>query len=466
MALNALSRSGYPINNVPGLSAPSRYKIGAKVAMAIGNKLALRHNPWMGNFIRKITRNFMRNFMLKICLLALCLTGVVEIADAQKAGSPDSPNGLPVPTGAISLSQDEKIWIDKQRKRLLLDGEVCLKKGPLELLICPWNGKLHESVVRVHSKPSTIHAGLLAIGGEPGAPVSYENDEYQAANGGVVDVILQWKDAQGETQEAHGQDWVRHRDQRADQNNPRDEGIIKRAQNSAEDQNILDGQVESYWVAVHPAFKERLVKEAARNKRHVLRPSSAGKQLEQLMVLSDPRVLDPNVPEPKRYYRTQFSPAKRNDPEHQPLIEQAADKQGDDVHVNGRLKARWEAVFPRQRDEILANKQNVLRPSPKGKQIEELIIRGMPLEHDWVFSGSQIVSDPETGETFYVADRSGEIVCVSNFPTAMIDLPVESSSENARLGFEAATENIPAKGTPVRVILIPHALEKEKSSDE
>ena len=65
-----------------------------------------------------------------------------------------------------------------------------------------------------------------------------------------------------------------------------------------------------------------------------------------------------------------------------------------------------------------------------------------------------------------LADRSGEIVCVSNFPTAMIDLPVESSSENARLGFEAATENIPAKGTPVRVILIPHALEKEKSSDE
>ena len=189
------------------------------------------------------------------------------------------------------------------------------------------------------------------------------------------------------------------------------------------------------------------------------------------MVLSDPRVLDPNVPEPKKYYRTQFSPAKRNDPEHQPLIEQAADKQGadkqgDEVRVDGRLKARWEAVFPRQRDQILADQQNVLRPSPEGKQIEELIIRGMLLEHDWVFSGSQIVSDPETGEKFYVADRSGEIVCVSNFPTAMIDLPVESSSENARLGFEAATENIPAKGTPVRVILIPHALEKEKISDE
>ena len=462
MPLNTLWRSGYPINNVPGLSAPSRYKIGVKVAMAIGDKLALRHSPWMRNFTRKITRNF----MLKICLLALCLTGVVGIADAQEAGPPESPNRLSVPTDAIPLSQDEKIWIDKQRKRLLLDGEVCLQKGQLELLICPWNGKLHESVVRVHSKPSTIHAGLLAIGGEPGSPVSYENDEYQAANGGVVDVILQWKDAQGETQEAHGQDWVRHRDRRADQNNPQDEEIVNRAQNSAEDQNIFNGQVESYWVAVHPAFKKRLEKEAARNKRHVLRPSSAGKQLEQLMVLSDPRVLDPNVPEPKKYYRTQFSPAKRNDPEHQPLIEQAADKQGDEVHVNGRLKARWEAVFPRQRDEILANKQNVLRPSPKGKQIEELIIRGMPLEHDWVFSGSQIVSDPETGEKFYVADRSGEIVCVSNFPTAMIDLPVESSSENARLGFEAATENIPAKGTPVRVILIPHALEKEKSSDE
>ena len=462
MPLNALSRSGYPINNVPGLSAPSRYRIGARVAMAIRDKLALRQSPCMRKTIHKI----MRNFMHKIGFVALCLTSVVGIADAQEAGPPESPNRLPVPKDAISLSQDEKIWIDKQRERLLLDGEVCLQKGPLELLICPWNGKLHESVVRVHSKPSTIHAGLLAIGGEPGSPVSYENNEYQAANGGVVDVILQWKDAQGETQEAHGQDWVRHRDRRADQNNHQDAEIIKRAENSAEDQNIFDGQVESYWVAVHPAFKKRLEKEAARNKRHVLRPSSAGKQLEQLMVLSDPRVLDPNIPEPKAYYRTQFSPAKRNDPEHQPLIEQGVDKESDEVRVDGRLKARWEAVFPRQRDAILADQQNVLRPSPEGKQIEELIIRGMPLEHDWVFSGSQIVSDPETGEEFYVADRSGEIVCVSNFPTAMIDLPVESTSENAQLGFEAATENIPAKGTPVRVILVPHALKKEKSSDE
>ena len=163
------------------------------------------------------------------------------------------------------------------------------------------------------------------------------------------------------------------------------------------------------------------------------------------------------MPEPEKFYRTQFSPAKRDNLQHQPVIKLADGHEGDEIRVDGRLKARWEPVFPRQKEEIAADDNNVLRPSPAGRQIEELIVRGVPLEHDWIFAGSRIVSDPETGKEFYVADRSGEIVCVSNFPTALIDLPVESSAENAQLGFEAATENIPAKGTPVRVILVPHA---------
>ena len=87
----------------------------------------------------------------------------------------------------------------------------------------------------------------------------------------------------------------------------------------------------------------------------------------------------------------------------------------------------------------------MLRPSPAGKQIEELMIRGQHLDHDWVFAGSRIVKNPETGEEFYVADRSGELVCVSNFPTALLDLPIQSSSDNAMLGFEADEAMIPPK---------------------
>lgn len=388
---------------------------------------------------------------------------MAENAYVQSPDGPDSAKGLPVPVDAIPLNPSERIWIDKQRKRLLLDGEVCLQKGMLELLICPWNGKLHESIVRVHSKPSTIHAGLLAIGGEPGSPVSFDNNEYKAAHGGVVEIIIQWKDGNGKLQEAHGQDWVRHRDRRADRNNLQDAEIIDRGEKSLQDEVEHLGEVESFWIPVHPAFKERLKQE---EDRHVIRPSAAGKQIEQLMVLSDPRVLNPDRPEPNKFYRTQFSPAKTDNPDHQLLIGESAKQEGDQIRVNGRLRARWEPVFPNQKDMIASDERNVVRPSPDGKQIEELVIRGVPLEHDWIFAGSHIMADPNSGEDFYVADRSGEIVCVSNFPTAMIDLPVESSSDNANLGFEAAAENIPAKGTQVRIILVPHRLEKETKSDD
>ena len=174
------------------------------------------------------------------------------------------------------------------------------------------------------------------------------------------------------------------------------------------------------------------------------------------MILTDPRALDVNRPAPEEYYRAQFSPAKRNDAEHKVWIDKAvADEQRDELYKDGRLRARWESVFPDRKDIIASDKNNVLRPSPAGRQIEELIIRGRSLDHDWVFAGSHIASHPETGEEFYVADRSGELVCVSNFPSALIDLPIESSSDNASLGFQADEASIPQKGTPVRVFLVP-----------
>ena len=81
------------------------------------------------------------------------------------------------------------------------------------------------------------------------------------------------------------------------------------------------------------------------------------------------------------------------------------------------------------------------------------------MNHDWVFGGSQLRTDPETKKTYYSADSGGEIICVSNFPVAMMDLPIESSIVNEELAFEALTESIPKRKTPVRVYLIPR---KEK----
>ena len=79
---------------------------------------------------------------------------------------------------------------------------------------------------------------------------------------------------------------------------------------------------------------------------------------------------------------------------------------------------------------------------------------GKALEHPWVFGGSGFWQDEVTGEKAYLAE-SGDFICVSNFPTAMMDLPVESSQSNEALVYEAFTEHIPPVGTRVRMVLTP-----------
>ncbi len=75
-----------------------------------------------------------------------------------------------------------------------------------------------------------------------------------------------------------------------------------------------------------------------------------------------------------------------------------------------------------------------------------------PLEHPWVFVGSGYWTDPETGKRYYQAE-AGDLICVSNFSTAMMDLPIPSSQANDQLLYEAYTERIPPLGTKVQLRL-------------
>ena len=78
--------------------------------------------------------------------------------------------------------------------------------------------------------------------------------------------------------------------------------------------------------------------------------------------------------------------------------------------------------------------------------------QGTEMEHEWVFAGSRFWTDEQTGEEYYYAD-GGELICLSNFSTAMLDLPIQSSQENTGLMFDAFTSRIPAIGTKVYVVL-------------
>ena len=82
------------------------------------------------------------------------------------------------------------------------------------------------------------------------------------------------------------------------------------------------------------------------------------------------------------------------------------------------------------------------------------------MAHPWVFAGSGFWKDEETGKEYYLAE-SGDFICVSNFSSATLDIPVESSQANDGLLFEAYTKNIPAVGTPVRLVLKPKLTEEK-----
>jgi hypothetical protein len=88
---------------------------------------------------------------------------------------------------------------------------------------------------------------------------------------------------------------------------------------------------------------------------------------------------------------------------------------------------------------------------------------GKRLETDWVFAGSLLVDNPFDPKKpkIYLAHDSGDLICVSNFETAMLDVPIASSKDDADRVYVAFTEHIPPLDTKVSVFLEP-VVEKKK----
>lgn len=200
------------------------------------------------------------------------------------------------PPGLKRVTKDYDIWIDAKRKAVVIDGEVALREGQLEMFACPKGTKEHESVVAVNAKPQFVHAALLAVGAKPGTPVKFD-PVYKPATGQVIDIYVLWKNEKGENRKIRAQEWIKH------------------------------------------------------------------------------------------------------------------------------------------------------------------VKTGKEMPYNFVFAGSGFWKDDD-GKEYYYAD-GGDFICVSNFPSATLDLPVESSQANAELLFVANTEKIPPRGTKVRLVLVPRVEEKK-----
>lgn len=107
------------------------------------------------------------------------------------------------------LNKSGTVQIDLKEKRLLVKSTVVMREGLLEMLVCLKQTKEHESLLSVDAKAQVIHAGLIALGAEVGAPATFV-PEYKAATGQTIDIFFTWTDADGKLHRDPAQSWVRH----------------------------------------------------------------------------------------------------------------------------------------------------------------------------------------------------------------------------------------------------------------
>lgn len=86
------------------------------------------------------------------------------------------------------------------------------------------------------------------------------------------------------------------------------------------------------------------------------------------------------------------------------------------------------------------------------KWVQENRTDGGHLTEDFVFAGSIFAKDPDTGREVYEAEV-GDLICVANFTSATIDIPIRSLDANSLLSYRSYTERIPPHKTPVRLVL-------------
>ena len=130
-------------------------------------------------------------------------------------GDPNAAPGPPPPKpkaekGVVRL---DHLRIDLVKRQIVLDTEVCLRSGPLELLVCKAGTKEYESILSTEALGAHLHAGLLALGLTPGLPAEWTGTDDDARllppRGPELAITLKWKDAAGRTRQAEAGTWLK-----------------------------------------------------------------------------------------------------------------------------------------------------------------------------------------------------------------------------------------------------------------
>src|SRR5436853_2750650 len=83
--------------------------------------------------------------------VALSFAALLLFADEPRPAAPDDTKPAePAPEGLVKLFPKSDVWLDEKRKAVVVDGQVCLREGQLEMFACPRGTKEHESIVALN----------------------------------------------------------------------------------------------------------------------------------------------------------------------------------------------------------------------------------------------------------------------------------------------------------------------------
>ncbi|HSG68804.1 MAG TPA: YdjY domain-containing protein [Planctomycetaceae bacterium] len=143
---------------------------------------------------------------MRLTIALLLSTVTLSWVSHACAQTPKTP--ADEPKAPVALNPQKTVLLDRDDHKLILETEVVLRAGLLEMLVCLKQTKEHESILSLDAKAATVHAGLLALGSQPGTPVKFD-PEFQPPQGQVIEIWMMWKDAEGKWQRTKAQNWIR-----------------------------------------------------------------------------------------------------------------------------------------------------------------------------------------------------------------------------------------------------------------
>lgn len=144
-----------------------------------------------------------------LCAQGLCFTFFAVALFCGGAAFPQEQTPKKEPP-VKKVAAGRNVFVEMEGKkvvRVLVEAEVCLRKGSLEHLLTRKRCKEHEAILVADIDARDLHAALLLAGAEAGSPVLKPN--LLAPTGSAVKISLAYKTKDGKEVKVSAREWIR-----------------------------------------------------------------------------------------------------------------------------------------------------------------------------------------------------------------------------------------------------------------